>query len=119
MLDKVLKIGLLYDFYGALLTDKQQRCMEMHYLHDLSLGEIADEFKVSRQAVNDILRRGEQVLEEIESKLRLVDRYNLEQQTINKVYDIVTGLPANLRQSPEVTEVIELLKQLINREEEV
>ncbi|MBQ5832135.1 MAG: DNA-binding protein, partial [Selenomonadales bacterium] len=34
MLDKVLKIASLIDFYGALLTDKQRRCLELHYLED-------------------------------------------------------------------------------------
>lgn len=44
MLDKVLRIALLYDLYGALLTAKQQRCLELHYLNDFSLAEIAAEF---------------------------------------------------------------------------
>ncbi|MBP2625683.1 MAG: putative transcriptional regulator with domain containing protein, partial [Firmicutes bacterium] len=44
MLDKVLRIVILFDFYGSLLTDKQSLTLEMHYLNDFSLAEIADEF---------------------------------------------------------------------------
>ena len=70
MLDKVLRIGRLYDFYGALLTDKQRYCLEMHYLSDLSLAEIAEELKVSRQAPFMIFCAAcEQILEEYEAKL--------------------------------------------------
>jgi hypothetical protein len=119
MLDKVLRIGQLYDFYGALLTDKQQRCLEMHYLNDDSLAEIAEEFQVSRQAVHDILRRAEQILEEYEAKLGLVERYRQEQEIILQVTELLDKLPQDFHRLPEVKLALELLKRLINREEEV
>lgn len=119
MLDRVLRIAQLYDFYGALLTDKQQQSLEMHYLSDLSLAEIADEFGVSRQAVHDILRRAEQILEDYESKLGLVERYRLEQAIIVSIHDLVSGLPEAVHRLPEVGRALDLLKQLINREEVV
>ena len=43
---------LLYDYYGDLLTDRQKECFELRYNQDLSLGEIAEEMGVSRQAVS-------------------------------------------------------------------
>ena len=89
MLDKLLKISVLFDFYGALLTEKQRRCLEMHFLNDLSLSEIADQFGVSRQAVYDIVHRSEQVLEEYEKRLGLVERYRREKQEIQAIYDAV------------------------------
>ena len=51
MLDKTLRMNYLFDFYQALLTPKQQKYMSLYYLDDFSLGEIAEEFEVSRQAV--------------------------------------------------------------------
>ena len=80
MIDKVCRNGLLYDFYGALLTDKQQYCFELHYLRDMSLSEIAGGLTVSRQAVHDILRRAEQLLEDYEDKLQLVSRHQKERK---------------------------------------
>jgi uncharacterized protein len=71
MIEKMIRVGGLYDFYGALLTERQQKCIEMHYLQDLSLGEIAADLGVSRQAVNDILRRAEESMEQYESVLKL------------------------------------------------
>lgn len=71
MIEKMMRIGRLYDFYGALLTEHQRKCIEQHYLQDLSLGEIAEDCGVSRQAINDILRRSEDLLEQYETKLGL------------------------------------------------
>ncbi|MDT8901253.1 YlxM family DNA-binding protein [Anaeroselena agilis] len=115
MLDKVLRIAELYDFYGALLTDKQQRCIEMHYLGDDSLAEIAEEFRVSRQAVHDILRRGEQLLVEYEEKLGLVERQRRDRETIAKVRACLEALPAETRRLPETDQALELLRQLTDR----
>lgn len=113
MLDKVLKVGLLFDFYGALLTEKQQQCLEMHYLQDLSLSEIADEFGVSRQAVHDILRRAEQTLNEYEVKLKLIERHRRDQHTIRQVYDLVDSLSAEIRNIPEIQSVMKQLSTMM------
>jgi predicted DNA-binding protein YlxM (UPF0122 family) len=102
MLDKVLKMGLLFDFYGALLTAKQRQCFEMHYLNDLSLSEIAEQFTVSRQAVHDILRRAEQTLGEYECKLGLVSRYQRERQAIKQIDEIIQHMPSQLKELPEI-----------------
>lgn len=118
MLDRVVKIALLYDFYGALLTDKQQKCLELHYLSDYSLAEIATEFAVSRQAVHDILRRGEQILEDYERKLGLAERHRREQEIITQALAGLNDLPDSLRNHSQVTVTIKLLNQLIDQREE-
>lgn len=112
MLDKVLRIAELYDFYGALLTEKQRRCLEMHYLSDDSLAEIAEEFQVSRQAVHDILRRGEQLLAAYEEKLSLVARHHSERETIAEVRACLEALPAECRRLPAAAKADELLARL-------
>lgn len=76
MLDRVLLYVVLFDFYGALLTDKQKLSIEMHYLNDFSLAEIADELGISRQAVHDNLKRVEQILMDYEDKLKFVEKYH-------------------------------------------
>ncbi|SFG39977.1 hypothetical protein SAMN05660649_01565 [Desulfotomaculum arcticum] len=74
-MDKVTKITLMFDFYGQLLTDKQRDFIELYYGNDLSLGEIAEKYGVSRQAVHDTLKRTENMLQSYESKLQLVNKY--------------------------------------------
>ena len=65
---------LLYDYYGALLTERQRVCFEMRYHQDLSLGEIGDELGISRQGVHDNLSRTEAMLRNMEEKTGCVRR---------------------------------------------
>ena len=57
MLDKTIEISMLFDYYGKLLTDKQQKIIELYYYQDLSLGEIAENLEISRQGVYDHLNK--------------------------------------------------------------
>ena len=76
-MDKLGRIALLNDIYGNLLTDKQKMMLDMFYNEDLSLGEIAEINKTSRQAVFDNIKRSEKALEHYEDKLGLLARnYN-------------------------------------------
>ena len=65
---------LLYDYYGALLTDRQRECFELRYNQDLSLGEIGQELGISRQGVHDNLVRTEALLINMEEKTGCVRR---------------------------------------------
>ena len=66
--------SILLDFYGALLTEKQRECYDLHYNEDLSLSEIAEQCGISRQGVWDNIRRADAALEELEEKTGLVAR---------------------------------------------
>ncbi|UOE92868.1 putative DNA-binding protein [Alkalihalobacillus sp. LMS39] len=83
MLDKTLRMNYLFDFYQALLTSKQRQYMSLYYLDDLSLGEIAEEFEVSRQAVYDNIKRTEAMLEEYEEKLALLEKFEERAQLLS------------------------------------
>ncbi|MGX0910074.1 putative DNA-binding protein [Staphylococcus caprae] len=88
---KTLRMNYLFDFYQSLLTQKQRNYLELFYLQDYSLSEIADTFEVSRQAVYDNIRRTGELVEDYESKLGLYRRfekrqeiYNLMKQSLNQ-----------------------------------
>lgn len=119
MLDKLLRIGLLFDFYGALLTEKQRQCLEMHFSSDLSLSEIASQLGVSRQAVYDIIHRSEQVLDVYEDKLGLVARYQQEQKDIQFIYEAVDELPKELHNTSAIEMILKKISKLIGKTEEV
>ncbi len=68
------EISTLRAYYGALITGKQNELIRLHYDEDISLGELAEMFSVSRQAVLDGIKRGERALAEFEEKLGLVAR---------------------------------------------
>ena len=69
-----IRFGSLYEIYGALLTKKQQQCLELYFCEDYSLAEIAEEMQVSRQAIHDLLKRVEQTLEHYEEMLGFLQR---------------------------------------------
>ncbi|KQL58209.1 MULTISPECIES: putative DNA-binding protein [Bacillaceae] len=87
MLDKTLRMNYLFDFYQPLLTDKQQNYMTRYYLDDYSLGEIADEYEVSRQAVYDNIRRTETMLEDYEAKLGLLEKFEARRSIFAQLRD--------------------------------
>jgi predicted DNA-binding protein YlxM (UPF0122 family) len=74
-LAKNLEISLLYDFYGELLTEKQQEVIEFYYNQDLSLAEIAVHSGITRQGVRDCIKRAEFSLLEFERLLGLAKKF--------------------------------------------
>ena len=74
-IDEITRQSLLYDFYGQLLTKRQQQVMELYHGENLSLAEIAEEFGISRQGVHDALRSARKALDGYEDKLGLVGRF--------------------------------------------
>lgn len=105
MIEKTTRMNFLFDFYQALLTDKQRSYMQLYYLDDLSLGEIAEEYDISRQAVYDNIRRTEAMLEEYEEKLNLFTKFEKRQETIDQLLLVVKD------ESSEQT-LIQLINQL-------
>lgn len=74
-MERIVEQGLLYDFYGELLTEHQKKIYEDVVYNDLSLSEIAQGNGISRQGVHDMVRRCNHMLTEYENKLHLVERF--------------------------------------------
>ena len=74
-MEKFVERTLLYDFYGELLTKRQQQIYESVVLEDYSLSEVAEELNISRQGVHDMIRRCDKALEGYEEKLHLVEKF--------------------------------------------
>ncbi|MCK9267843.1 MAG: putative DNA-binding protein, partial [Alkaliphilus sp.] len=89
MLEKTVEISVLYDFYNQLLTEKQKNIVDLYYNQDLSLGEIADEFDISRQAVYDMLKRTERLLYQYEEKLNFIRHTDIKNE---KILDILNSV---------------------------
>ena len=87
-MDKVLKITLLYDFYGELLTEKQRNVIELYYLNDYSLNEIGEDYGISRQAVHEMIKRSEKILMQYEERLLLVDKYLRQKERLEKTIEL-------------------------------
>ncbi|HSU80274.1 MAG TPA: putative DNA-binding protein [Candidatus Angelobacter sp.] len=85
MLEKTVRLNALYDFFHPLLTVKQRDYMDLYYVDDYSLSEIAETFGISRQAVYDNLKRTEALLEDFEAKLGLARKYTIRQQLLSEL----------------------------------
>ncbi|CAD2077941.1 UPF0122 protein YlxM [Jeotgalicoccus coquinae] len=75
-LERTMRMNYLYDFYQSLLTDKQQKYIELYYLEDFQFSEIAEEMSVTRQAVYDNLKRSRDMLEQYEETLGMYKNFN-------------------------------------------
>jgi predicted DNA-binding protein YlxM (UPF0122 family) len=92
MLEKTNQVNLLFDFYAPLLKGKQREYLELYYLDDLSLGEIAEMHEVSRQAVYDHIKRAEKQLFEYEEKLLLAAKHEQRAAILNRMEQVVQEL---------------------------
>lgn len=91
-MDKIYYITLLLDFYGELLTDKQRSVMSSYYFDDYSLNEIAEEHSITRQAVQDMIKRTEKLLNQYEEKLMLVAKYLSRKDKVEKALNEIDTL---------------------------
>lgn len=114
MLEKVAWMNLLYDFYGQLLTERQNNFMELYYGQNLSLGEIAEEFSVSRQAVYDTLKRAEQILNQYEDKLGLVAKFNSEKKRLASVLTLLDEHMAATKDDGKIRKARDILKEMLD-----
>ena len=87
-MEKIFEQGLLYDFYGELLTPHQRSIYEDAVFNDMSLGEIAEERGISRQGVHDLIKRCDKILQGYESKLHLVAKFARAKDTVREIMEL-------------------------------
>ena len=82
MKSQAYRMTMLFDFYGDVLTDRQKEFYDLYYNEDLSLGEIAENYGITRQGVRDVIVRAEAVLTELEDKTGLIRRFHVMQDQL-------------------------------------
>lgn len=112
-MEKKVEVSVLWQIYGKLLTEKQYQFIDYYYNQDLSLSEIAENENITRQAVRDIIKKGERKLFEYEEKLLFMKK------TINQEKQIQTIL-FNLNKiqkdssDKQVSSILEEIKKELN-----
>lgn len=89
MFEKDLKIGLLLDFYGDVLSERKRTVLDYYYNDDLSLSEIAEELGVSRQAVRELIGKASDELRFLEEKLGLAARFRETQKRAERLLSLL------------------------------
>nr|WP_016922315.1 putative DNA-binding protein [Enterococcus faecium] len=110
-IEKTNRMNALFEFYSTLLTEKQMNYMELYYADDFSLGEIAEEYEVSRQAVYDNIKRTSKILEDYEKKLHLFSNYIVREQVLENMTAYITD------KYPEDKKLLEYVQQIVRIEE--
>ena len=106
--------NLLYDFYGGLLTKKQQDCYTMRYMDDCSLTEIGEAFDITPQAVVDLLKRAGAQLDKYEQGLGLVKKFQLQQLNAVRISAQLEEITCLFNDIPDLHTRIESVQRLIN-----
>ena len=95
-MDKIIYLTNLFDYYGELLTDKQQAYFKDYYFNNLTLSEIAENENVSRNAIHKQIKDSENKLLNYEKVLK-------QYQNSLKIKEIIKDL------NPEIKKQIEEL----------
>ncbi|MEG0688502.1 MAG: YlxM family DNA-binding protein [Hungatella sp.] len=98
-MEKIVEQGILYDFYGELLTDHQKHVYEEVVFNDLSLGEIAKEQGISRQGVHDLIKRCDKILTDYEEKLQLVHKFHQTKRMVEEIRQLTKDYQETLDMS--------------------
>ncbi len=86
-MEKYVYLNELFDLYGELLTEKQQKYFKDYYFNNLSYGEISTKYGVSRNAIYHQLQLIEKKLTFFEEKLKLYSK----KQEISDIIDLINN----------------------------
>ena len=109
-MENSVKISVLLEIYGKLLTKKQYKLLDDYYNLDLSLSEIAENEHITRQAVRDNLKKGENKLFEYEEKLEIMKQTIEKKNTIENILSKITTINGNMSDK-EIAKILEEVKQ--------
>ena len=112
MFEKNLRFAYLLDFYGAALDEHTEAVMKAYYDDDLSLAEVAAGVGISRQGVRHIIKRGEERLEFLESKLSLAKRHECTEEAVRRLRamsDSLRGSDGNV--ASELATIADLISE--------
>ena len=111
-IEKMVEIGLLFEQYKELLTEKQREMVSLYYEEDYSLGEISENLGVSRQGVYDTLKRSEKILREYENKLHLVAKLKEQEKFLKSIREKVVDIKEDLLHNRNCANLIPKLENI-------
>lgn len=112
-MEKKVEISMLWQIYGKLLTEKQYEYIDYYYNEDLSLSEIAENDNITRQAVRDIIKKGERKLFEYEEKLLFMKKTINQEQKIQQVLLNLTKIQKD-SSDKQITSILEEIRKELN-----
>jgi hypothetical protein len=112
-MEEKIKISILCQIYGKLLTEKQYQILDDYYNNDLSLSEIAENNNITRQAVNDVINKGKTKLIEFEEKLLFMEKMLKQEKMVEKILKNLDENEDKLLKKSQIEKIKKQLKQLL------
>ena len=113
MFQKDMRLSLLLDFYGDILSQRRRELITLYYDEDLSLAEIAENTGISRQGVRDSIKKSEQELLHLEETLALASRFETLQTQINEIcQDLYALAKEHVKLQDSLTGIAQRLENL-------
>lgn len=109
---ELIRITMLLDYYGTLLTEKQNQILKMYYEEDYSLAEIADNYNITRQAAFDAIKKGEAVLNKYEHALNLAQKQAEKEKTAEEIRNLLNKLTINQTEADLIGNIEKLLDKI-------
>ena len=113
VMEKKIEISILIEIYGKLLTEKQLSILEDYYNMDLSLSEIAENNQITRQAVRDIIKKGEKKLFEFEEKLQVMKKMLKQEKQISNILSELTQIEAKFTDE-QIAQILSHIRKELN-----
>ena len=118
MFDKITEVSLLYDFYGQLLSKRQQEVMSLYYEENLSLSEIAEAFAIYTQGVHDALKNAEKSLHQYEAKLGRVSRIEKSRRAVEMIDRQIEAVIDKNRDNSDLVSSLAEIRSVIDEMEQ-
>ncbi|NLP29907.1 MAG: sigma-70 family RNA polymerase sigma factor [Clostridiales bacterium] len=115
MLEKLKENSILYDFYGALLPQKQREIFSLYYEDNYSLAEIAQHYGITRQGVHEAVKRSEKKLQSYEDKLGLKDKFKKTEHVLTHLSKEIDKLILKFDQNEELITQLHMMKDEIKK----
>lgn len=109
-MEKNVKVSMLCQIYGKLLTEKQYEVLNDYYNNDLSLSEIAENNNITRQAVRDVIKKGENKLFEFEEKLSIMSKTLKTEKQIQNVLSELNTIETNYS-NEKISKILEHIRK--------
>lgn len=118
-MSKDLRVSILLDFYGDVLTQTQRETVDAYYNQDMSLAEIAEDREISRQGVRDAIKRAEQLLLDMEERLGLARRFQDVQKALESICDYALDIQERNGENGRVKEIDRDVSAILALAEEI
>ena len=112
-MEEKVKISMLCQIYGKMLTKKQYEVINDYYNNDLSLSEIAENNEITRQAVRDIIKKGEKKLFELEEKLMFMDRMLKQEKKLQQILEELSQIE-NVSSDKKLAKILNHVREELN-----